>query len=269
MKPIVLLITLLLASAVQAASVNIIQLMNRPAEEIIPVIEPMLGPGDAISGQGFKIFLRSSPETLAEVKEIVAALDAPAKTLQISVFQGSKRKLKKLGLSGNIQIANDDANVSVGSGNTTGGGSVTYGSGNVSGSVSGVDTQQGGQNSPVHRVRVSEGREAYIETGKQIPFFSGGIDSGNVLTGFYVLPRIHGDSVTLEVSPFKNSLTGSGGGSIQTQSAQTTITGPMGQWLLIGGVSEQSSQTQSGIGSQTSSQSRRNESIWIKAEQIR
>ena len=242
-----LLILLTLTSIAQAASINIIQLTNRQAVEVIPVIEPMLGPGDAISGQGFKIFLRSSPETLAEVKEMIAALDAPGKTLQISVFQGSSQTLKQQGLSANIQIAD----------------------GNVSGSISGANSQQSRQSNPVHRVRVSEGREAYIETGQQIPFFSGGLNSRNLLTGFYVLPRIHGHNVTLEVSPFKNALSSSNGNSIDTQSANTTITGRIGQWLLIGDFSEQSSHTQNGIVSQNSSESSRDESIWIRAELIR
>ena len=99
---------LLLTSIAQAASINIIQLTNRQAVEVIPVIEPMLGPDDAISGQGFKIFLRSSPQTLAEVKEMIAALDTPGKTLQISVFQGSSHMLKQLGVSGNIQIEREN-----------------------------------------------------------------------------------------------------------------------------------------------------------------
>ena len=45
-----------------------------------------------------------------------------------------------------------------------------------------------------------------------------------------------------------------------------TITGRIGEWLLIGGVTEQLEQAQSGIGNTTSSQSSGNTSIWIKAD---
>jgi hypothetical protein len=82
---------MLLTSPLQADSITTIQLQNRPAEEIIPIIEPMLGTGDVITGRGFKLFLRSSPETLAEVKDMIDVLDITAKILQISVFQGSER----------------------------------------------------------------------------------------------------------------------------------------------------------------------------------
>lgn len=248
----------LLVSTVQAESITTIQLRNRPAAEVIPVIEPMLGAGDAISGQGFKIFLRSSPQTLAQVKDMIAALDVASKMLQVSVFQGSTRGLRELGFGGNIRIENGD----------------------VSGSISTTSTQKRLQDQPIHQVRVIEGREAYIETGQQIPYFSGshwiarkreiggGIEYKDVISGFYVLPRIHGDDVTLQISPFKNSLKNANDGGIATQSASTTITGRVGQWLLIGGVSEQLKRAQSGTGSQISTRSRNNESIWIKADLV-
>lgn len=274
-----LLVLMLLASTAQADSIATIQLQNRPAVEIIPVIEPMLGASDAISGRGYKIFLRSSADTLAQVKDMIEALDIASKMLQISVYQGSARGVSELGIRGNIEVESGDARVSAGGGNNgNNGGSITYGTNSGSVRIGGESTRIRLNDDPIHQVRVAEGTEAYIETGKQIPVFSGtilpegvvsGIEYKDVVTGFYVLPRIHGDSVTLQVSPFKNSNKHTGGGNIQTQSARTTITGRMGQWLLIGGVTEQLKRKQSGIGSQTSTQSRNNESIWIKADLIR
>jgi len=135
-------------------------------------------------------------------------------------------------------------------------------------------------NKPVHSLRVSEGREGFIETGAQIPYFTGvsriapGTTVGstefkNVTTGFYVLARIHGDGVTLEISPFKNSLSKTNTGNINTQSAKTVISGRIGKWLQVGGVSEESSGSQSGIGSYASTQGKSSDRIWIKAELVR
>ena len=42
-------LVLLLASTAQADSITTIQLKNRPAIEIIPVVKPMLGADDAIT----------------------------------------------------------------------------------------------------------------------------------------------------------------------------------------------------------------------------
>ena len=270
----------LLVSTVQAESITTIQLSNRPAEEIIPVVNPMLGAEDAISGQGFKIFLRSSPETLAQVREMIEVLDIAAKVLQISVFQGNTRDLSALGIDGNIQIESGGASIEIGTGtNQNSAGSISYSTSNTSGNINATSTRMRLEDSPIHQIRVSEGTEAYIETGEQIPYISGinwilpraangGIEYKDVTTGFYVLARTHGDNVTLQVSPFKNSQTKARGGNIETQSAYTTISGPISKWLLIGGATEQLKRTQSGTVSYNSTQSRNNESIWIKADPV-
>lgn len=279
---LLLCLMILLVSPVQADAINTIQLQNRPAEEIIPIVKPMLEPNDSITGQGFKLFLRSSPETLAQVKDMISNLDVAAKMLQISVFQGNDRDLRALSISGNIQIESGDTNVSIGTNRNKGGSDVSYSTRNASGGVNTSSTRGRLQDNPIHQLRVTEGTEGYIETGEQIPYFSGegwlvphdvggvgvGLGSKDVTTGFYVLPRIHGDKVTLQVSPFKQSQSETRGGDINTQRASTTITGRMGEWLPIGGTTEQTQRSQSRTDSYSSTQSRNNESIWIKADLV-
>ena len=276
------LAAVLLASAVQADSIATIQLQNRPAEEVIPIVEPMLGAGDAISGQGFRIFLRSSPETLARVRDMIGVLDTPARILQVSVFQGSERDLGELGFSANFQIESGDANVDVGRGGgneDSEGGGITYGTADGSVSIDGISTQKGLRDNPIHHVRVTEGTEAYIETGEQIPYFystgwigrkgfAGAIEYKDAITGFYVLPRIRGDNVMLEISPFRNARSKTGGDNIETHSANTTINGRVGEWLLIGGVTEQVDRSRSTTGTTIATQSRENTSIWIRADLV-
>ena len=273
---------MLLVSAAGAESISTIQLQNRPAEEVIPIVEPMLGPNDAITGQGFTIFLRSSPQTLARVRELIDALDTPARMLQVSVFQGSERDLGELGVGAGIRIESGDASVDIGKGGDKegrDGGNITYSTTGGSASIGGISTQKSLRDSPIHRVRVTEGNEAYIETGERIPYFygagwigrrgfTGAVEYRDAITGFYVLPRIRGDNVMLEVSPFKSSRSDTGAGSIDTQSANTTITGPIGEWLLIGGVTEQVERSQSTTGTTIATQGRDNTSIWIRADLV-
>ena len=272
----------LLVSAVHADSMSTIQLQNRPAEEVIPIIKPMLGANDVITGEGFKIFLRSSPETLERVRQMIDVLDIRAKVMLVSVFQGSERDLGELGISATIQIETGNASVDIGNGrdnNNDAGGNITYGTANGSASISGISTQESLRDHPIHQVRVTEGTEAYIETGDQIPYFFGATSIGprgnagsvvykDVMTGFYVLPRIRGDNVILEVSPFKSSQSTTGGDNINTLSAGTTITGRVGEWLLIGGVTEQLEQAQSTTGTTFATQSRAGTGIWIKADLV-
>jgi len=269
-----------LASVVRADSITTIELQNRPAAEVIPIIQPMLGPGDALSGESFTLFLKSSPDTATRIRGMIAALDVPARVLQISVFQGSTRSLGELGIEGNLQLDSGNVNVDVGSGGDRvdePGGSVTYGTDGASGSIGGIRTRSSLRDNPVHQVRVTEGTEAYIETGQQIPYFSGwvgrkgavgGVDYKAVTSGFYVLPRIRGDNVALQVSPFRNAPSDTGGGIVDTQSASTTITGRIGAWILIGGVTGQVNRSDSSIGSRSSTQSASSSGTWIRADLV-
>ena len=275
-----LLASLLLVSTVRADSVSVVQLQHRPAAEVVPVIAPMLGPNDAISGEGFKIFVRASAEGQQRVRSLVERLDTPARVLQVSVFQGSEHVLRELALRANVQIQRGDTTIDVGSGNEAdGGGRIIYSTSGGSASVDAVATQRNLRDYPIHRVRVTEGKEAYIETGERIPYFAGvalrgrrvlagGVQYENVVTGFYALPRIRGDNVVLEVSPFKNSRSDTGRGSVETQSATTTVTGRAGEWLFIGGVSEQTERTENAVTSTYATQGSRNTGIWIKAELV-
>ena len=275
-----LLASLLLVSTVRADSVSVVQLQHRPAAEVVPVIAPMLGPNDAISGEGFRIFVRASAEGQQRVRSLVERLDTPARVLQVSVFQGSEHVLRELALRANVQIQRGDTTIDVGSGNEAdGGGRIIYSTSGGSASVDAVATQRNLRDYPIHRVRVTEGKEAYIETGERIPYFvgaamrgrralAGGVQYENVVTGFYALPRIRGDNVVLEVSPFKSSRSDTGRGNVETQSATTTVTGRAGEWLFIGGVSEQTERTESAVASTYATQGSRNTGIWIKAELV-
>ena len=268
-----LVAALLLVTTAQAASITTIQLRNRPAEEVIPVISPMLGPGDVITGQGYKIFLRSSPQTLEDVRQMVEAIDVAATMLLISVAQGSERDFAATSISGELTVQSGNSSIGVGSQAGDAAGSIDYSRGNASIGVEAGSSRSQRSSKPVHRLRVAEGTEGFIETGEQIPYFSGVSGSAaattefkSVTTGFYVLPRIHGRQVTLQVSPFKNSLDGDRSGTIDTQQARTTVTGALGEWLQIGGVSEQYQSSQTGIASRSSASGNSEDSIWIKAE---
>ena len=91
-----LLALCLTALTAQADSITTIQLHNRPAEEIIPLVKPMLGQADAITGQGFQVFVRAPAATQTQIEQMISALDVAPKMLLISVFQGNQRDLRAL-----------------------------------------------------------------------------------------------------------------------------------------------------------------------------
>ncbi len=288
MKQLYLLLCLLtlLASPVQAESINTIQLQNRPAVEIIPIIEPMLGPNDSVTGKDYQLFLRASPETLAQIKEMIGSLDIAAKLLLISVFQGDDRDLRALSIDGSVKTESNESTVGIDSRrNKQGaqsGGDVSYGTRNSSSGDTTFSTRGRLKDNPIHQLRVTDGTEGYIETGEQIPYFSAryggygrgprdherGVEFKDVTTGFYVLPRTHGNNVTMHVSPFKQTKSESQGGNIDSKRARTTITGSIGEWLPVGGTTEQTQRERRSNSTYNTTQSRNNESIWIKADLV-
>jgi len=237
-----IILALLCAAASAADSLTLLQLRNRPAAEVIPVIEPLLGPGDRISGQGFKIFLRASPQTLSEVRELIAGIDVAAQALMISVMQGSRRDVERSAFSGSVQIEN----------------------GKVSGRLEAQGSDAHRQNSPLHRLRVTEGSEGFIETGPYLPLYAG--DQAAAGSGFYVLPRLHGDDVTLQISTFSSAAGSSVNGQIDTLRAHTTVTGRLGEWLPLGGVDQRIERSRSNGVSQSSTIRNQQDSIWIRAD---
>jgi hypothetical protein len=254
----VLLILVLAALTAAADSIEVIELQHRPAAELIPLIEPLVDGQGAITGQAFKLIVRGTDAEQAQIRKLVEQLDTAARQLMVSVFQGSVRDLHGLDVGG--QVAYDSETGALVSGRA-------------------LSTRTRSADHPLHRLRISEGNEGYIETGASIPYFSGrvwhgprgdavegGVDYKDTHTGFYVLARTHGDQVTLNISPYRQIARETYGGQIDTRSASTTITGKLGKWLQIGGVNERRERSISGGGSRFTTRGRASDGIWIRVD---
>jgi len=66
-------------------SIEVIPLRNRTAEQVIPVLQPLVAPGGALTGQAYQLIVRTSPENLAQIRQALAAIDQPQRRLKISV----------------------------------------------------------------------------------------------------------------------------------------------------------------------------------------
>ncbi len=256
--PLILLLAIPFAAA--ADPIEIIELRNRPAEELIPALQPMLDSDASISGQGFTLIVRTSRQNLEQIKSLVARLDSAPRQLLISVFQGSKQDLRALTIEGNL----------------------LHRDGSTSIHARTLSTHTRLSDSPVHSLRIAEGNEGFIETGQSVPYLSGGtwltpdgitqnsgISFKDIATGFHVLPRLHGDQVTLELSPFRSRVNEARADVIDTRRASTTLTGNLGEWLKIGAVREQLDSSRSGPGTIASTRDRSTSDIWIRADLIR
>jgi len=192
---------LALATALPAwaqGALEVITLQHRTADQVIPVLQPLLDAGGALSGQYNQLIVRTSPANLAQIRQVLASIDRPQRRLSISVRFDSVR-----------------------------------------------DTARSAQDEQVdQRLQVLEGGQAYISAGETRPY-------AQANSGFSVVPRVSGDTVSLEIAAQQEAF--ARGGAIRGQQASSTVSGRLGEWLELGG---------------TSSAAAASRRIWVKVEEL-
>jgi len=135
-------------------------------------------------------------------------------------------------------------------------------------------------------VRVMEGREAFVRIGQSAPVrerqVQRSVVGGRVVeqvvestqyreaaSGFYVLPRVAGERVTLDISAQRESLSRRTEGGVSAQSIVTTVSGRLGEWMEIGGIGQDASGSQTVLLGRTTTASRASRRVLVKVEEAR
>jgi len=276
-------ISLLLVAQAHAHTtvVEVIALQHRTAEEVIPLLEPFVGPGGAISGTSGQLIIRATPENLTQIKEILAKIDTAPRRFLITVRQNVTREQleRELTASGNVTIG-DHGRVIVRDDGSREGATAGYrrGQDQVSGRASSASTLQ--QTGDTQQVQVLEGSQAFIQAGTSVPYpertvvrdprgvtVTRGTTYRDVTSGFYVLPRVSGDQVILEISPQRATLGAQG--RINIQGASTRVSGRLGEWIELGGITQEISEKQTGIASTSSRTGAERRGIFVKVDEVR
>ena len=263
-------------TAAAAASLVTLPLQHRPAEELVPLLQPLLPAGAALTGTGDVLLLRADEATVAEVRRALATLDRAPRQLLISVGQsmGTSRQ------SGGVRATG-----------TVGSGGVQVGVDRPPAGASGLDVAIGHSSTrddirTLSSVRALEGREVFVAAGESRPFTSTTVVGGgwvgpvavgtttgyqDARTGFNATPRVAGDRVTLEIAPVQQRFANEGsyaGAEVASQSAQTTVSGRLGEWIEIGGVSDARGGSTTGVATWQTRSGLTRSSAWVKVEQV-
>jgi hypothetical protein len=226
-----------------AAELEIINLKHRTADEVIPALQPLLATGGALSGDNFTLFVRTTPANLAQLRQALEQIDRRPAQYLISVRNSTRREIEREELAAAAAIDNKEARATV--------------------RATDANSRQQGTN--VSSVVVLEGNEAFIAVAAGRSGISDGA-ARNQSSGLTVTPRRVGDQqVMLQIqqeSRGRNATTGRS----ETQSLSTQVTGRLGQWLELGGLSDSSSTTQRGILSRSYATSTDERSVWVKVE---
>ena len=76
-------------SAIQAADANdpieVVELHNKTAKQLIPIIKPLLASGGVVSGTGYELIIKTSPDNFHQLEHLIKQLDKNQPLLLISV----------------------------------------------------------------------------------------------------------------------------------------------------------------------------------------
>ncbi|HTO46424.1 MAG TPA: secretin N-terminal domain-containing protein [Burkholderiales bacterium] len=268
-----LLLGLLLAlGAAHADEVEVIPLRYRTAEQVIPILQPLVEPGGAVSGMQSTLVIRASRANIAQLRQVLDTLDRMPRRLLISVRQDAGGNVEQRGAGVSGTVASGDARVSVNEAPRRES-SVTIGAYDSSGTRNvGMATQ----------VQALEGSPAFIATGQSVPVQSTVVTptpGGTVVqrttgfqntgSGLYVTPRVSGDRVFLDIAQQTSSPGRQVAGAANFQQVSTTASGRLGEWFPLGGVDQSATRSQSGILYGSSGARASSSSVWVKVDEIK
>lgn len=247
---------------VSAQQMEIIQLRSKTVDEVLPALLPLVEPGGTLTGMNDQLFLKASARNRDEIKRALAAMDKPTRRLIIRISQNRQSE--------------DSARGGEVSGQVTLGGTRRS---NVGASVWDTKSVRGESNSQM--VQTVEGGRAYIQVGRSLAVpmrqmivgpggavVNEGVIYRDIGSGFYAMPRVNGQRVTLEISQqAENFEPAYGRGAVSSQRLSTTVSGQLGEWIELGGSGRQAAGQQGGAFSVGTSDARDNRSIWLKVEE--
>ena len=202
---------LMLASLGALADTQVITLQNRTSTDLLPIAQNFIGKNGKVSAYGNQLIVEASTSKIQNLEDLLAQLDKPAKRLLITVDTR-------------------DSNLSNTAPNTR---------------VISTASRDGG----VQQIQTTEGTPAFIQTGHSVPLTSTQTDAyGRVLTqtdyrnvtrGFYVTASVTGETVHLAISTTRDRMSQEQPDVVNTQSTDTQVSGPLGQWITLAGINGQ------------------------------
>ncbi len=269
------------ASAAEKQVVEVITLGYRQADDVIPMLRPLLAPGGTITGMTNRLVVRTTPSNLDELKQVLAAVDAAPRRLMISVRQtmGQDDARDSAAVGGTV-VLGDSARADVPRRRGAPNVSVETGRARIEGSVS---SSRSARNEDVTQtLQVLEGNPAFIRMGKstvvpstqviETPSGTQVIQGGQTVeadTGFYVTPRVSGERVTLEISTSRDRLRNPATGTTQIQRVETVVSGQLGEWLELGGSTQSMQRERGEILGRTRDARRDDRRILLKVDEVR
>jgi len=237
------------------SELHVIPLKHRLADEVVPVVRPLLAPGESVSGMDARLIVRAAPQTFAQIERLLADIDTPRRNLRISVrhvgesgpvpsgpgFSGiGQRGNTRIIVTNGDHVSNAPTVGQSGPNNGTQDSSERY-----------IATKR---DAATQTLTVLDGGHAFLRFGETItqvqPFLAlagsrlgavAGIQYYDVTTGFEVEPRLLGERIQLAVTPRLAFRSDQGAQTVNFQELRTQVLVKPGEWVDLGGAVESTS----------------------------
>lgn len=248
---------------------KIIPLQHRLAEEMVPTLQALVGPGSSVNAYGSQVIVNAEPSEIANIEETIRQLDVERRSWRISVSNGNQewQQSRRIGASGSAGNGNVRILVPNGQGRVINNGVI----------ISGNDSEAQHSQSGSMTLNALDGAPAYISVGQLVPYSGYWVDLTNryargvqttgwqdVTTGFTVKPRQIGDKVDVEITP--RVAQPGGNGSIDFTSLSTHVQVRPGEWVDLGGMLNSRDEVSRAILGQGNERGERSTSLRIKIE---
>ena len=265
-------------------TLEVIPMQHRSTDDVIQILQPLVAPGGTVTGMNNQLIIKTTPENMAELKRVLQSLDHSPRRLLISVRQNSAgiAQGREQALSGKYSAGDvtteikDPAHAHEGlviSAQDEKGNVVRYRR---------QDSVADSSDRNTFHVQTTEGYPAFINIGQSIPVpnrttyvtpngvvVSNATEYVDATSGFYALPRLNGDQVTVLIAPSLSKSSTRGMPVFDVQNVETTATGRLGEWLEIGGINQGSSDSDRRLLSSSDRQGQLSNTIFMKVDELK
>lgn len=271
-----ILMPLLPAPALSSEQVNEIYETYLPAEKLIPVLEPLLGPEDRITPFRNKLIVRAPQQRQMKILEVLEEIDRPLRNILISVRYGSGAQAREHAVQTDVRYQKD-AGVRIEPDRLPDDKVVIFKGSSLDDKIQ-VRTVTKNRFSTdnenvLSEIRVLEGTQGFLQVGTETPvnhfvlLHPAGVgnttDYRLVGNGLYVVPQIVRDKVRLEL--YTSQQKPQGGGRVEKTDAQSVLLVEPDIWTPIAGVATQAQHQGSGtVLSTRGLQTQGNKSLEVK-----
>lgn len=270
------MIVLSFAGVSYAYELEVIELKHRRAEELLPVIQPLLDKDEMVSGMNYQLILRASPRSAGQIRRLLDSLDTLPRQLKITVMQNvdSATVARLTEISGSVSLGKN-ARISAG-GNAGGAG---MGQGGVSARI--ISTRTLDDDKKTQHLQVLDGNRAWVSGGQSVPVQQLILQGRQVIetvrqvevaSGFYVLPRVTGDRVTLEIITQNDSLPpglhAEAYSGKRIQNTSSTVSALLGEWINLGGLGQQGDLNSATLTTRSTSRLNEQRNVLIRVEEV-